>query len=64
MAPSICCSVLKGRYAAPVALEAPVHELRVFSAAPEPADFPEAPHSSAERGELHLHLCTMQTEVL
>lgn len=64
MVPSICCSVLTGRCVAPVALEAPVRELRVFSAAPEPADFPEAPHRSAEKGELHLHPCTMQTEVL
>lgn len=53
-----------GRCAAPAALEAPVHEHRVFSAALAPADSPEAPHSSAERGELRLHPCTMQTKVL
>lgn len=64
MVPSTCCSVMKGRCAAPATPEAPVHELQVSSAAPEPADSPEAPHSSAERGELRLHPCTMQTEVL
>lgn len=64
MVPSIGCSVLKGRCAAPVAPEAPVHVHRVFSAAPEPAGSPVAPHSSAERGGLHLHPCTMQTELL
>lgn len=62
--PSICCSVLWGIYVAPVALEAPVHEHQVFSATLEPAGSPMAPHSSAEKGGLHLHPCTMQTEFL
>lgn len=53
-----------GRCAAPAALEGPAHELRVSSAALEPADFPEAPHSSAERGELHSHPCIVPTEDL